>query len=136
MDEPQLKRQFAELGEQVESFFIRKTEDLGKAALSEHRNQILAQIPGMVGLLREYPMYGAIGFLGKFQFTDCPEINALAKTSSAEVLEAIRAKKAVKLAESARPAWDYLLEKDPEAMCAIVALCFLASKKKAITKRL
>ncbi len=136
MDEIQLKGQFAELGEQVDSFFTRRTEDQGKAALKEHRDQVLAQIPQMDGILREYPMYGAIGFLGKFQFTDCPEVNALAKASSAKALEAIRAKKALKLADSARPAWDHLLEKDPEALCAIVALCFLASKKKAIINRL
>jgi hypothetical protein len=102
--------------------------------LLKHCSEVLATVPDMGELLKQEPVYGAIGFLDKFQFVDCPEVNALSKESSADILHAIREKKALRLAESVKPVWDVLLERDPESLCSIVALCFLASKNRKVTQ--
>ena len=131
-----IKEQFKDMCEHIESFFGVKSEEQSKAQFSQHRVTILSQIPEMGELLKTYPMYGAIAFLGQFQFSNSPEISALTKGTSSEVLKSICEKKAVKITEDVRPAWNHLLESNPEALCDILALCFLASSKKSLTKRL
>lgn len=137
MNETKTKEQFQELTQLIDSFFTRKTEGEGKVLFKENRDQLLNSFSSIpLEVLQNFPAYGAMGFLGKFQFEDCPETKALNTQSSASMLEGIRAKKAVKLAESARPAWDFLLKADSEVACAILALCYKAHNNKTITNRL
>lgn len=132
MTQIKLKEQLAELIQLVDAFFKRDTVVRARASFNSHRAEVLKQIPEMGELLREYPAYGAIAFLGRFKFTECAEVNSLAKGSSAQLLQTIRDKKVVQLEEAARPAWSFLLESDMEASCAIMALCFMARKNAKI----
>ena len=136
IDKEKLESHFAELKEQVKGFFTTKNHEESKQFFAKHRAQVLGEIQNMTDLLEEYPEYGAIGFLGKFQFDKCPEIKALTQTASIELLEEARSKKAIKLAESAHDAWEYLLAHQPKSLCVIVSLCVLASKDKTIVKSL
>lgn len=137
MNRRELEAQFDELLEQVESFFNRKSEKEGIEALKDHRDQVLSQIPEMdEEILHSMPFYGAIGFLGKFRFVDCPETQTLERESSVELLNAVREKKALQLAENARDSWGHLLEKKPECLCVIVSLCYISTKNNKLNKRL
>jgi len=139
MNNLQLKIRLAELIDQVQSLFTQVTESQGKVLLVTRRASILANIlnPDFSEMFRQYPEIGSIGFLGHFRFADCPEVKALATGSSIEKLEAIRAiTGAVSIEESAQASWVHIRDRDPETASAILAICYLAQKKVAITKAL
>ena len=145
-----LEKLLEELIEVIMSFFSRKDEEEGKKNLKQYREHMLKEIekipewkkvvgedkPDMGEVLGHYPHLGAVAFLGKFRFTDCPEVKVLQNDFSAEILETILGKKRVQVAQKAEPAWQIVLNTDKETACAILALCYLVSKKKKILKLL
>jgi hypothetical protein len=136
MNKTQLQFQLAELREQVDGFFSVKTEVQGRKALKEHCDQVLAHLPEMIEVLSIYPTIGAMAFLGKFEFSKCPEVDVLAEKTSGEILETIRAGKKVKVEQGASLTWIWLRDEDPEIACKVLAICFLASREEEISKRI
>lgn len=125
----QAQTMFNEMEEHVLSFFIRKDDTEGKKDLQRSCKDFLKQMqtPQMLGILDTYPVYGAMAFLGQLSFDDCVEVRRLAVESSPEVLEAIRAKRAVKVSEDALPYWQHLCEnKSEKIVCTILCLCYHA----------
>ena len=131
-----LKRQLLELVEQVSAFLGRGTSTQAYNSFKEHREALLKQIPEMGELLKTQPVYGAIAFLGKFQFEECPDLLDLEKGSSPEKLANLLGTNAIKVAVSANPAWEFLLKHDKEVLCTILALCFIARKNPTIKRAL
>ncbi len=126
-----------ELKAQIASFFSRKTNEAGKRDFKNHRENLLAVIKESVNVIKEYPVYGAIAFLGKFRFkSECPKLKLLSKGTSADLLHEIREQQSVLLAESARKAWDHLMAHEPETACVVLVLCHVASSNKTINNRL
>lgn len=141
MDKNTLKDQFAQLLEQVDGFDSReKTEREKQEQFRAHRDEMLAQIPEMGEVLADpnYTFFGAVAFLGKFQFVDIEavELCSLIDGVDKEKLLLIVEKKNMLVAENAKPAWDFLFEKRPVTLCAIVALCFMAEKSHKVQKLL
>ena len=128
---------FGEMEEHVLSFFIRKNDTDGKKDLQRSCRDFLSQIktPQMLDIIDTYPVYGALAFLGQLSFEDCAEVHRLAVSNSPEVLEAIRAKMAVKVSEDALPDWQHFCKhKSEEVVCTILCLCYHA-KTNPKTKR-
>lgn len=135
MDGESLNNQLQEMVELAESFFSRKNHEEGLAMLERHCKETLESVSGMdPTIVNQFPMYVAVGFIGKFQFAECSEFEMLTKRSSAQLLEEIRVKKALRVAESAHPAWKHLLENHPEALASVVALCFMAKHHPKLRK--
>lgn len=111
--------------EQVASFFRNApTQAEGERQIAAHCNELLQQMPELVCILNDYPAYGAMAFYGKIQFTDSRLISRLAAagTSAGEAIEAIRAGKALRIAATAKSAWDLLLQSNPSALWAAIQL--------------
>ncbi len=124
-----------ELVEMFKSICGPRTETRALEAFQQHRASVLAEIPAMSTTLREYPVYGALAFLGVFLFEEAPELNELVVNPDVELLEAIRAKKAVKITgEQELHVWSHLRDNEPKTACVILAICFLASKEKKLAK--
>lgn len=114
-----------EFNEQIASFYrLAPTKGEGEKAALAHGNEVLGQMDGMMAFLNDYPVYGAMAFYGKFQFTDKALITRL-KSRRAEACEAIRAireAKALRLSAAAKPVWDRLLQENPEALWLAIQL--------------
>lgn len=121
---------FVELDEQIKSFFTRKSLSEGREDLRKHCDQLLKQVPQILSLLSDYPVYGAMAFWGKFSFEDCAEVRRLERSDSIEILQAIRSKKAVKISEEALPGWQCLCGYDEKLACTILCLCYQQTKRK------
>lgn len=133
MKKEELKNQLLELKIQVEGFFGRKTKEVEKKYFKNHRENILEVIKESAPVIRKYPVYGAIAFLGKFRFdSDCPKVKSLSKGTSEKLLREIQGQQSVQLAESARDAWSHLTTHEPETACVILALCYMASSSKTM----
>lgn len=129
------KDEVDELVEMFKSICGSRTESRALEAFRQHRASVLAEIPAMSKTLHEYPVYGALAFLGTFLFEEAPELEELVVNPDVELLEAIRAKKAVKITgEQELHAWGHLRENQPKTACVILAICFLASKEKKLAK--
>lgn len=129
--------QTKELKDQIASFFNRKEKEAGKRDFKNHRDNLLEVIKESIHVVKEYPVYGAIAFLGKFRFkSGCPKLKALTKGTSAGLLREIMENKSAQLADSARDAWDHLMAHEPETACVVLTLCYVASSNKTINNRL
>jgi hypothetical protein len=129
MKKEDIQRHFEDLMEHVNSFFTRKNKEEGKKDLKKHSQGVLEEIEHMESLLTQYPAYGAIAFLGKFNFEDCPVLKELEEEVSEELLLKIQEKKSVRVAKSAKDAWDYLVSHNLKTACAVLALCYLYETK-------
>jgi hypothetical protein len=130
-----LKQQVDELVDYVNGFFSGRTVAAQEKELFDRtRTDTLRDIPRMVETLQQFPHYGAVAFLGKFQFRDCAEVHALKSGGDKAKLKAIRTANAAQLAESARPAWQFLVEHDEDLACTIMALCYVGEQKPQIKR--
>lgn len=135
INKKQLGEHVQELLEFVEAFFTgRKTEDEERKNFLATIPKTLSEIPGMMATLDVLPHYGAVAFLGSFQFATCPEVSALKNGADKEKLAAIRIAKGVMVANSARPAWDALIAHSEDLACVILALCYVGESKSQIKK--
>jgi hypothetical protein len=133
----QFEVQVLELVEYVTAFFTgRKTPGEEKKAFLDSISKSLREIPNMMATLDELPHYGAVAFLGSFQFANCAEVEALKKGGDKEKLAAIRAVKGVKIADGARPGWEALTAHSEDLACVILALCYVGESKPQIKKSL
>jgi hypothetical protein len=126
----------SELSEQILGFFTRKNFEEGQKALHKHCDQMLKQIPEMLELLKEYPMYGALAFVGQFEFSDCPEVKelTLSNADSPEVLEEIRAKNAIQISQDAYPQWECVFNHNKVIAHTILCLCYFATTQPKLRK--
>lgn len=118
---PALKNEFQE---QISEFFRAKSKADGEKALADHCNSLLKQLPDLLPLLKDYPVYGAMAFHGKMQIVDKKLIASLTgcNTPAAKAIATLREHKALRIAASAKAGWDLLLEKDQEALWGIIQL--------------
>lgn len=115
----------AEFDEQIATFFHRAPSRAeAQKQLARHCDDILAQLPGMVALLDDYPVYAGVAFYGKMQVTDRKLVARLsAANSPAEAaIEAIRCQKGLKIAASAKAGWDFLLKNHQKALWNAIQL--------------
>lgn len=120
-----------DFNEQVASFFrSAPTHAEGERLLGAHCNELLQQMPELACILNDYPAYGGLAFYGKMQFADARLISRLAAagTSAGEAIDAIRAGKALRIAASAKGAWDLLLQSNPQALWTAIQLNLNVSK--------
>ncbi len=114
-----------EFNEQISGFFRREPSPAeAKRKLASHSGEMLKSLPEMLTRLDEYPVYAAVAFHGKFEWVDRRSITNLAARNAPAVqaLAEIRAKKALRLAASAKPGWDSLLTASPEALWMAIQL--------------
>jgi len=115
----------AEFSEHIALFFARgKSKAEAQKQLDKHCNEMLEQLPEMLSILNEYPVYAGIAFYGKMQIGDRKLISRLAaaRTSAEEAVSSVRSKKALKVAASAKAGWDFLLENDQKALWSAIQL--------------
>ncbi len=108
-----------EFNEQISGFFRREpSAGEAKRKLALHSGDLLKSLPDMLGLLGDYPIYAAVAFHGKFDWVNRSAITKLAQknTPASEALQEIRAKKALRVAASAKTGWDSLLKDAPDAL--------------------
>lgn len=108
-----------EFNEQISGFFRREASaGEAKRKLAIHSGDLLKSLPDMLEMLGDYPIYAAVAFHGKFDWVNRKAILALAakNTPAAKALQEIRAKKALRVAASAKTGWDSLLENAPDAL--------------------
>lgn len=114
-----------EFNEQIASFYrLAPTKGEGEKAALAHGNEVLGQMDGMMAFLNDYPVYGAMAFYGKFQFTDKALITRLKnrRTEACEAIAAIREAKALRLSAAAKPVWDRLIQENPQALWLAIQL--------------
>ena len=115
----------AEFDEQIALFFHRgKSKADAQKQLDKHCNDLLVQLPQMLPILSEYPVYAGIAFHGKMQISDRKLIARLtsAGTPADEAVASVRSHKALKVAASAKAGWDFLLKNDQEALWNAIQL--------------
>jgi hypothetical protein len=115
----------AEYGEQVSAFLRRSgSKAEGIAALNLHASSLLAELGQLLPAIKESSAYAGIAFYGRFQAINLPLIKKLAVSNcpSLDILDAIRAGKALRVAASAKAGWDLLLKEDPNALWAAIYL--------------
>ena len=108
-----------EFNEQISGFFRREASPAeAKRKLASHSGDLLKSLPDMLEILGDYPIYAAMAFHGKFEWVDRRSITNLATKNAPAVkaLQEIRAKKALRVAASAKPGWDSLLTASPDAL--------------------
>jgi hypothetical protein len=114
-----------EFNEQISGFFRREPSQAeAKRKLAAHSSDLLKSLPDMLGILPDYPIYAAMAFHGKFDWVDRRSITNLAAKNapSVKALQEIRAKKALRVAASAKPGWDSLLQNSPDALWMAIQL--------------
>lgn len=114
-----------EFNEQISGFFRREPSQAeAKKKLAAHCSEMMAQLPRMLAILPEFPVFAAVAFHGKFDWVDKNCIKSLAakNTPAAAALQAIREKKALRVAASAKPGWDCLLKEAPGPLWMAIQL--------------
>lgn len=114
-----------EFNEQISGFFRREPSHAeAQRKLTAHSNDLLKSLPDMLGILGDYPVYAAMAFHGKFDWVDRRTITNLAakNTPGATAIQEIRAKKAMRVAASAKAGWDSLLQNSPDALWMAIQL--------------
>jgi hypothetical protein len=114
-----------EFEELIATFYRRaRSKSEAEAALKEQCQGMLAQVPAMLEMLRDYPSYAAMAFYGAFQFKDKRGVGRLAEgnTSGDDCIARLREQKALKVAASAHPAWQFLLANDPTVLWHAIRL--------------
>jgi|GEM_PF-3535557 len=120
----------AEFEQQLAAFHHRcPSRAEAQRQLAAHCGEVFSQLPGMLPILGDYPVYAGIAFHGRMQIVDRKRIAALseAETPAAEAIGAIREARALRIAASARSGWELLLEKNPEALWCAIRLNALAT---------
>jgi hypothetical protein len=125
MTREEIQKHFEDLMDHVASFFTRKNKEEGTKDLKKHSKGVLEEIQHMDDLLKQFPAYGAIAFIGKLQFENSPILRKLEEEVSEELFHQIQKERAVRVAKSAKEAWDYLVSRNLKTACAVLALCYL-----------
>lgn len=114
-----------EFNEQISGFFRREPSQAeAKKKLAAHCNEMMTQIPAMLPVLTDYPVYAAVAFHGRFDWVDKNCIKSLIakKAKPADALQIIREKKALRIAASAKAGWDLLLKDAPGPLWMAIQL--------------
>ena len=115
----------AEFSEHIALFFARgKSKADAQKQLDNHCNEMLEQLPAMLSILSDYPVYAGIAFHGKMQIGNRKLISRLAsaRTPAEEAVASVRSNKALKVAASAKAGWDFLLQNDQKALWSAIQL--------------
>jgi hypothetical protein len=123
------------LNEYIDSHFSgNKTEREARLAFQDYRDGVLTSIPTMdAEFIKEEPACVAMGFLGKLEFTEGRNLENFIAKPNLENLGILRKNGVVRVAESARSAWQHLMATDQEAACVVLELCASARKNRQIT---
>jgi hypothetical protein len=109
----------------IASFYRRaRSKSEAEAALKEHCQGMLTQVPAMLETFRDFPAYAAMAFYGAFQFKDKRAVGRLAEGNpmGEDCIARLREQKALKVAASAHPAWQFLLANDQTVLWHAVRL--------------
>ncbi len=122
------------LNEYIDSYFSgNKTERESRLAFQGYRDDVLNSIPTMdAEFIREQPACVAMGFLGKLDFTEGASLIAFTANPNLDTLNGLRKSGSVRVADSARKAWEHLVRTDETAACVVLGLCSSARKHKHV----
>jgi hypothetical protein len=123
------------LNEYIDSHFSgNKTEKEARLAFQTYRDDVLASVPSMdAEFIREQPACVAMGFLGKMDFVEGASLEKFVAMPSLETLAVLRKNAVVRVAESAREAWKYLVVTDENAACLVLGLCASTRKDRRVS---
>lgn len=114
-----------EFNEQVQSVYRRsKSKQEGERELIAQGDALLGQIETLAESAEEFQVYIGLAFHRRLLFEKKAMLEKLILSNPrpATVLASLRTQKLVKVAASAKPAWDGLWEKKPEAMWNAIIL--------------
>ncbi len=114
-----------EFNEQVQSVYRRsKSRQEGDRELIAQGDALLGQIETLAASAEEFQVYIGLAFHRRLLFEKKAALEKLilSNPSPATVLASLKAQKLVKVAASAKPAWDGLWDKQPEAIWNAIIL--------------
>ena len=123
------------LNDYIDSYFnSNKTERESRLAFQQYRDDVLGAIPSMdAEFIKEQPACVAMGLLGKLEFTEGATLESFVANPGLETLEGLRKNAVVKVADSARSAWQHLMTTDQKSACVVLGLCASARKHRHLT---
>jgi hypothetical protein len=123
------------LNEYIDSHFSgNKTEREARIAFQGYRDDVLTSIPTMdAEFIKEQPACVAMGFLGKMDFAEGANLERFIADPNLETLTVLRKNGVVRVADSARPAWQHLVTTDQDAACVVLELCTSTRKNRHVT---
>jgi hypothetical protein len=123
------------LHEYIDSHFAgNKTEKEARLAFQTYRDDVLTSVTAMdAEFIKEQPACVAMGFLGKMDFTEGPNLERFIANPNLVTLTALRKNAAVRVAESAREAWKHLVLTDETAACVVLHLCASTRKDRRVS---
>jgi hypothetical protein len=123
------------LNEYIDSHFSgNKTEKEARLAFQSYRDDVLISVLTMdAEFIREQPACVAMGFLGKMDFVEGKNLESFMATPNLETLTVLRKNGVVRVAESARPAWQHLVAMDQDAACVVLGLCSSTRKDRRVS---
>ncbi len=127
----------SDFDDQIAAFFQRAPSRAeAEKELAAHCNDLLEQLPQMAEILNDYPAYVGMAFYGKLQIVDRPLITRLSRacTPAQTAIDAVRAHKALRVAASAKTGWDFLMERNLDALWGAIQLNALARPTDAKRK--
>lgn len=122
------------LNEYIDSHFTgNKTEREARLAFQGYRDEVLTSIPTMdAEFIKDQPACVAMGFLGKLDFTEGANLDRFIAKPNLETLTVLRKNGVVRVADSAREAWQHLIATDQEAACVVLELCASTRKHRHV----
>lgn len=122
------------LNEYIDSYFSgNKTEREARLAFQGYRDDVLGSIPTMdAEFVRQQPACVAMGLLGKLDFTEGANLDSFIANPGLETLTVLRKNGIIRVADSARKAWEHLTLTDQNAACVVLALCASTRKHRQV----
>jgi hypothetical protein len=122
------------LNEYIDSHFAgNKTEKEARLAFQSYRDDVLTSVPTMdAEFIKEQPACVAMGFLGKMDFVEGASLERFIAQPNLDTLSVLRKNGVVRVAESAREAWQHLVLTDQNAACVVLGLCTSTRKDRRV----